>query len=105
MCIFVVCVCIYVYTLHTLQIHYTNHILCTFLSSINIYIFFSDHDSYQRAIDVQVEERRRQKEKEEAVRQIMEQKEELRVAKQWELENLRDTQLQRQKVVQKLVLQ
>lgn len=98
MCIFVVCVCIYVYTVHTLQIHYTNHILCTF-------IFFSDHDSYQRAIDVQVEERRRQKEKEEAIRQIMEQKEELRVAKQWELENLRDTQLQRQKVVQKLVLQ
>ncbi|XP_017306168.1 coiled-coil domain-containing protein 66 isoform X1 [Ictalurus punctatus] len=55
---------------------------------------------FQRAIDVQVEERRRQKEKEEAIRQIMEQKEELRVAKQWELENLRDTQLQRQKELQ-----
>ncbi|XP_053508711.1 coiled-coil domain-containing protein 66 isoform X2 [Ictalurus furcatus] len=55
---------------------------------------------FQRAIDVQVEERRQQKEKEEATRQIMEQKEELRIAKQRELENLRDTQLQRQKELQ-----
>ncbi|KAK2821522.1 hypothetical protein Q7C36_020865 [Tachysurus vachellii] len=55
---------------------------------------------HQRAIEAQVEERRRQKEKEEAIRQAMEQEEEHRLTKERELlqqQYLRDTQLQREK--------
>lgn len=51
-----------------------------------------------------MEERRQQKEKEMAIRQAMEQEDERRVAKERELlqkQYLRDTQLQRQKEVQK----
>lgn len=61
------------------------------------------HDSYQRAIEAQVEERRRKKEKEEAIRQAREQEEEQRLTKERELlqqQYLRDTQLQREKEVQ-----
>ncbi|XP_047663135.1 coiled-coil domain-containing protein 66 isoform X2 [Tachysurus fulvidraco] len=55
---------------------------------------------HQRAIEAQVEERRRQKEKEEAIRQAREQEEEQRLTKERELlqqQYLRDTQLQREK--------
>ncbi|KAL7837676.1 hypothetical protein SRHO_G00273870 [Serrasalmus rhombeus] len=55
---------------------------------------------HKRAIEAQVEEQRRQKEKEDAARQALEQEEERRVARERELlqqQYLQDTQRQRQK--------